>query len=190
MPMYLTLTIISIFLLILVYPIRVNLYTEDGIKSKIQIFGFINITLDLKKIVKQFYKRKDLPEAENPPDDFNIMEIIENYKKIISMQPFYHDMLRRTTVDRFYWYTSVPMDDEIAGLAILPIYTTAQTVVVDYLYTHFRKVRDYDLDTKYNFLTDDIFMYLDSIISINLLRIIIVGSKYINKLPLILKRTT
>jgi hypothetical protein len=193
--MYLWLTIISIIILIFLYPIRVHIYSEEGIKAYVNIFGFINIRVNYFKLLKKVVTRKGQRSKEEPAnevieEDFNIIETIENIKKLISARPLMNDLLAKSNVNELNWYSAIPMDNPLMGLSMLPIYTTAQTIVIDYVYDHFNKVKDYDIDTKYNYLTDDVLIYFNCIISLNLLKIMMVSFKYIRKWPLLLKRIT
>lgn len=188
--MYLWLTIGFLLLLLLLYPIRFHLYTEEGLKARVILYGFIHIPLNIRKAVLKFMARKDRAPEDEESDDFNATEIVENFKKLVSTRPFVNSLLAKMTVEEFIWYSAIPMENPLLGLSLLPIYTTAQTLAIDYVYTHFGHVKDYDIDTKYNYLNEDILIYFTSIIRINLLKILIVGVKYIRKWPLLIKRST
>ncbi len=150
------------------------------------MFGFIRVPINVTRIFNAFTMRKTRNDKDK---DVNFMEILENYKKMISIRPIYHDLFKKATVKHLYWYSAIPMENPLFGVSLLPIFTTAQQVLIDNLYEHFRKVKDVDVDTKFNYLDDDVFIYFDCIIRINLAKIISVSIKYITKIPLLLKRT-
>jgi len=148
------------------------------------MFGFIRVPINLSRLFNSFTTRKTKEEK-----DFNIMEVLENYKKMLSIRPIYHDLFRISKVKHLYWYSAVPMENPLLGLSLLPIYATAQQIVIDNLHEHFKKVSDIDVDTKFNYIDNDVFIYFDCIIKTNLAKIISVSVKYITKIPLLLKRT-
>lgn len=104
----------------------------------------------------------------------DIDSLTEGLRKLLSTRPFVEQLFARSLVEEFNWYSAIPMENPVLGLSLLPIYTSAQTLVIDYVYTYFKKVKDYDIDTKYNYLTDDILIYFNGIIRFNLLKILIV----------------
>ncbi len=149
------------------------------------MFGFIRVPINLSKIVNYFSTRK-----KDEDRDFNIMEAIENYKKMLSVRPIYRDLFKKSSIKHLYWYTALPMENPLLGLSLLPIYSVAQTIFVDTMYDNFKRVKDIDVDTKFNYIDNDIFIYFDCIIKTNLAKIIRVGVKYIAKIPLLIKRAT
>lgn len=175
----------SLLTLLLFYPIYYNFYTEDTIKCQVIIYGFIRINLNINQFAKYFANR----DKKNDNDEFSVIEIVENYKKYLSTKPFIIDFLKSSTIKHFYWYTALPIENVI-GLSLLPIYSIAQGIVSEIILENFKKVEDVDIDTKYNYVDNNIFIYLDCIIKTNLGKIIIVSFKYIRKIPLMLKRVS
>lgn len=149
------------------------------------MFGFIRIPINLNRIVNSLTTRKNSEDR-----DFNIMESIENYKKMLSVRPVFRDLFKKSSIKHLYWYSALPMENPFLGLTLLPLYSVAQSIFVDTMYDNFKKVKDIDVDTKFNYIDNDIFIYFDCIIKTNLAKITIVGVKYITKIPLLLKRTT
>lgn len=174
---------ISLYILIFFFPWYITFYTENELKCYLIVFGFIRVPINLRRIVKNFSTRNNGEDR-----DFNIMEIVENYKKMLSAVPIYHDLLKKAKIKHIYWYTAIPMENPLLGLSMLPMYSIAQTYLVDSLYDNFKEVKDIDVDTKYNYLDNQIFIYFDCIIKINLAKIISVSVKYIRKIPLLIKR--
>ncbi len=172
---------LTLYILIFFFPWYLTFYTEGKLKCYLIMFGFIRIPVNISHMFSTMAKRKN--------DDFNIMELIENRKKMLSIRPIYHDLFKRATVKHLYWYSALPMENPLLGLSLLPIYATLQQILIDFLYNHFKKVKDLDVDTKFNYIDDDVFIYFDCIIRINLAKIISVSIKYITKIPLLLKRT-
>ncbi|QVK17255.1 hypothetical protein KHQ81_10205 [Mycoplasmatota bacterium] len=175
---------ISLYILILYFPWYITFYTEGKVKCYLIMFGFIRVPISLQRFIHTATTRKTQEEK-----DVNIMEIFENYKKMLSIRPIYHDLLERSTIKHLYWYSAVPMENPLLGLSLLPIYTTMQQVFIDYINEHFKKVSDIDVETKFNYIDNDVFIYFDCIIKTNLAKIISVSVKYITKIPLVLKRT-
>lgn len=170
-----------LYILIFFFPWYLTFYTEGKFKCYLIMFGFIRVPINIAHMFSTFSKRKN--------DSFSLMEIIENRKKMLSIRPIYHDLLRRATIKHLYWYSAIPMENPLLGISLLPMYTIFQQFIIDNIYTHFKKVKDVDVDTKYNYINDDVFIYFDCIIRINLAKIISVSIKYITKFPLLLKRT-
>lgn len=187
--MYLWLLVAVMVAFLLLYPLQIHFYTSGVLRGHVTILGFIKIRFNLVKMFKKFFVRGVHSKKSEAPH-FNPIEIVENFKKMVSARPFLADIQAKTTVTELSWYSAIPMDNPVLGLSLLPIYTTAQTLLLDYLYLNFASVRDYDLDTKYNYLTEDVFIYFHCILSINLLNILLTCLKYIRKLPLLIKRTT
>ncbi len=184
MLIYYIILFISLYVLIFFFPWYITFYTEGRIKCYIIMFGFVRVPIKLRRIFNSFTTRKTKEDK-----DLDIMEIVENYKKMLSIRPIYHDLFKISTIKHLYWYSAVPMENPLLGLSLLPIYTTAQQIFVDALHDHFKKVRNVDVDTKFNYIDDDVFIYFDCIIKTNLAKIISVSIKYVTKIPLLLKRT-
>lgn len=183
MPIWLLIGII-LLLFLLLYPIRVHLYTEERFRVDVIIYGVFRKRLNVRKMLARLWgtstdtKKREKKERENPSQDFfDIDNVTEAFRKLLSTGPFIQKLAARSTVEEFNWYSAIPMENPVLGLSLLPIYTTAQTLVIDYMYTYFRRIKDYDIDTKYNYLTEDILIYFNSIIRFNLLKILIVGIK-------------
>lgn len=185
-------------LFLLLYPIRIHLYTEEQFRVDVVIYSVFRKRLNVRKMLGRLLgpkpKKKNSQEQDDSqlmPDFFDIDNVTEGFRKLLSTRPFIEKLAARSTVEEFNWYSAIPMDNPVLGLSLLPIYTTVQTLIIDYIYTYFRQVKDYDIDTKYNYLTEDILIYFNSIIRFNLLKILIVGIKIIRKSPkLIFKRQT
>jgi hypothetical protein len=147
------------------------------------MFGFIRIPVNIHRIFFMITTR-----SADETREFNLAEFIENLKKFRSTASIYNNLAHKAIIKHFYWYTSIPLGTPL-GLSLLPIYAILQGYVQDILYDNFKKVYDVDIDTKYNCINDDTFIYLDCIIKINLAKIISVSVKYIKKMPLLIKRT-
>ena len=172
-----------LLLLLLLYPIRVHLYTDEEFHVDVILYNFFRKRLNVRKMLQRFWtppqpnkKKKMEKEMENVQNMFSdIDNITEGFRKLLSTRPFMEQLFSRSTVEEFNWYSAIPMENPVLGLSLLPIYTTAQTLIIDYVYTYFKRVKDYDIDTKYNYLTEDILIYFNGIIQFNLLKIVIVS---------------
>ena len=172
-----------LLLLLLLYPIRVHLYTDEEFHVDVILYNFFRKRLNVRKMLQRFWtppqpnkKKKMEQEMENVQNMFSdIDNITEGFRKLLSTRPFMEQLFSRSTVEEFNWYSAIPMENPVLGLSLLPIYTTAQTLIIDYVYTYFKRVKDYDIDTKYNYLTEDILIYFNGIIQFNLLKIVIVS---------------
>jgi len=173
-----------LYILIFFFPWYITFYTEGKLKCYLIMFGFIRVPINISHMFTTFSTRN-----KDRDRDFNLMEIIENRKKFLSIRPIYHDLLKKATVKHLYWYSALPMENPLLGITLLPIYTTFQQFIIDNVYERFKNVNDVDIDTKFNYIDDDVFIYFDCIIRINLAKIISVSIKYITKIPLLLKRT-
>ncbi len=174
----------AIYLLIFFFPWYITFYTEGKLKCYLIMFGFIRVPINLSRMVNNYTTRKTSEDR-----DVNIMEIIENYKKMISIRPVVRDLFKKSKIKHIYWYSALPMENPLLGISVLPIFTTAQQIMIDTLQDNFKKVSDIDVDTKFNYIDSDIFIYFDCIIKTNLAKIISVSVKYITKIPILLKRT-
>lgn len=172
-----------LLLLLLLYPIRVHLYTDEEFHVDVILYNFFRKRLNVRKMLQRFWtppqpnkKKKVEQEMENVQNMFSdIDNITEGFRKLLSTRPFMEQLFSRSTVEEFNWYSAIPMENPVLGLSLLPIYTTAQTLIIDYVYTYFKRVKDYDIDTKYNYLTEDLLIYFNGIIQFNLLKIVIVS---------------
>ncbi|HEY8436398.1 MAG TPA: hypothetical protein VIK63_05065 [Haloplasmataceae bacterium] len=172
------LIILTAILILLLYPIRIHMYTDERFHIDVVLYGFIRKRLNVRKMLSRFWtpnhpnQQDDLQGRNNFPMDID--SLTEGLRKLLSTRPFVEQLFARSLVEEFNWYSAIPMENPVLGLSLLPIYTSAQTLVIDYVYTYFKKVKDYDIDTKYNYLTDDILIYFNGIIRFNLLKILIV----------------
>ncbi|NLG81771.1 MAG: hypothetical protein GX490_04495 [Bacilli bacterium] len=177
---------VCLYILIFFFPWYIILYTDGKLKCYLVMFGFIRVPISLSRIFSNFVSRK----TDEDERKVHFMEIVENYKKYLSLRPIYQDLFRKATIQHLYWYTALPMDNPVLGLSFLPIVTTIQQYLLGSIYNQFKNVKDVDVDTKYNYMDDQIFIYFDCIIRLNLAKIISVSIKYIHKVPVLLKRST
>lgn len=183
MLLYYIILSLVLYILIFFFPWYLTFYTEGKLKCYLIMFGFVRVPINIYRMFNGFTTRKNKAKKE-----FNIMEVVENYKKYLSIRPIYQDLFKKSTIKHLYWYSAVPMENPLLGLSLFPIYTTVQQVIISNVYEQFKKVNDVDVDTKFNYLSDEVFIYFDCIIRINLAKIISVSVKYITKIPLLLKR--
>ncbi|GEM_PF-1154388 len=177
---------ICLYILIFFFPWYIIIYTDQKLKCYLVMFGFVRVPISLSRILSNFVSRK----TDEDKREIHVMEIIENYKKYLSVRPIYQDLFKKATIKHLYWYTALPMDNPVLGLSFLPLVTIIQQYILGSLHNQFKKVNDVDIDTKYNFIDDQIFIYFDCIIRLNLAKIISVSIKYIRKIPVLLKRST
>ena len=150
--------------LILYYPWYITFYTDNGLKCDVLVYGFMRFPIDLSKRLNE------------------ISEIIEKIKKVKSAGASNDDIWEKATMVHLFWYMAVPMDMPVMGLALLPIFATVQTVILDNILAPFKKVRNVDTGTLYNYIDNDIYIYFDCIIRINLVKIISVSIKSLLKI--------
>lgn len=173
-----------LYILIFFFPWYITFYTEGKLKCYLIMFGFIRVPINISHLFTNYTTRKKDEEKK-----FSLLEIIENRKKYLSIRPIFKDLQKKATIKHLYWYSALPMENPLLGLSLLPIYTTFQQFILNNIYESFKKVNDVDVDTLFNYIDDDVFIYFDCIIKINLAKIISVSVKYITKIPLLLKRS-
>ncbi|ERJ10983.1 hypothetical protein [Haloplasma contractile] len=175
--------VVALTLLIFLYPIRTNIFSEDGIKMRVTIFGFITIPISIQKFVDKF-------ATTHISDQVKFSELIENLKKVRNANEMFDELSTKAKITRLHWYSAVPMENPVLGIYFFGAFNAFQSIILSFLSVHFKKIRNIDIDTKINNVDEDIKIYLDCIIETNFVKIITVAVKYYKHIPILIKRVS